>query len=49
MKRACSIVMAMIMEHCDDKGHGAFSLKGSWIIVMTMIMEHCDERHQGAL
>ncbi len=40
------------MDHCDDRGHGAFIRQGSWSIVMTRsrniamtrILEHCDER-----
>ena len=49
--------MKVVMDHCDDKGvelcddkgHGALRLQGSWSILMTGAMEHCDDKNYGAL
>ena len=46
-----NIVMTRILEHCDDKGHGALRWHGHgtlwwqefWSIVMTRAMEHCGD------
>ena len=40
--------MTGVMEICDDEGHGALRLQGSWSIVMTGAMEHCDAKDHGA-
>ena len=35
MRKPWSLVMTNLMEHTDEKGHGALSLQGSWSTVMT--------------
>ena len=34
--------MTGVMEHCDDKDHGALLRQGSWSIGTKHVMEHCD-------
>ena len=35
MRRSLGSVMTSLMEHSDEKGHGALRLLWSWSIVMT--------------
>ena len=57
MTRAMEHCDDTVMEHCDERNHGALRLQGPWSIVMkregnivmTGFMEHCDERGHGAL
>ena len=44
MTRSWNIVMTRILEHCDDKCHGALCYQVSWSIVMTGFMKHCDDK-----
>ena len=41
--------MTVVMEHCDDKGHGSLWLQWSWGIVTSGVMEHCEEMDHVAL
>ena len=41
--------MTGVMEHCDERGHGAQRFKGPWSIGMTKAMDHCDDECLGAL
>ena len=38
-----SNLMTIVMEHCDEKRHGALLQKAPWSIVMTRVLEHCDD------
>ena len=41
--------MTVLMEHCDDKGHGALWWQGAWSIVMKGVLEYCVGRSHGLL
>ena len=41
--------MTIVMNHCDETGHGTLELQGPWRIVMTKAMEHFDDNGHGAL
>ena len=49
MTRSWSTVMNVILDHCDDKFHGALCDIDHLGIVMKGIMEHCDENCPGLL
>ena len=41
--------MRVVMEHSDEKRHGALSGKVSRSIVMNVVIKHCYDKDQGAL
>ena len=41
--------MKGIMDHCDDRDHGALLRQERRSTVMTRAMDHGDDRGQGAL
>ena len=38
-----SSLMTIVMEHCDEKRHGALLRKAPWSIVMKRVLEHGDD------